>query len=231
MNTVRVAFLVMAALGIVASPGWAQTSAQTSDARAEVAFSGGLLGGAALGSADANLRANVTGASSTSFQLFTVDNEFGRAPLFGVHASYPLTRRFALEGGLTWSRPELRGQVTADAEGAPPVDLAEQLDQYFFDGSVLIALPELTVAGRAVPFAVAGVGYLRQLHEGHTVIEHGEAYHVGGGVRLPLVTRAGLVSAVGIRGEMRLYLLRRGVAFESGPRPHLAVSGGVFIRF
>lgn len=227
MNTVRVALFVAAALGILASPGRAQT-----EARMEIAVSGGLIGGAALGSTDANIRANVAGATATSVRLFTLDSEFGRTPLVGAHLSYPLTRRLAVEGGLTWSRPELRGQVTSDAEGAPPVALAEQLDQFFFDGSLLIAIPELTLGRRAVPFAMAGMGYLRQLHEGHTVIEHGEVYHVGGGFKLPLVTRpAGLVRGIGIRGEMRAYLLRRGVSFDSGPRPHLAVSGGAFIRF
>ena len=232
MNIVLVASLVIGAVGIFASPGRAQTPARAADERVEVGVRGGLIGGAGLGSTDAGFRANVTGASATSFRLFTLDSEFGRSPLFGVHASYPLTARFAVEGGVTWSRPELRGQVTADAEGAPPVALAEQLDQYFFDGSLLIALPELTLAGRAVPFAVAGMGYLRQLHEGHTVVEHGEEYHFGGGVRVPLVTRAaGPISAIGIRAEMRAYLLRRGVAFESGPRPHFAASGGVFLRF
>ena len=231
MNRLRVASLTIAAVGVFVSQAQAQTPASASGQRIEVAVSGGVLGGAGLGSTDANLRANVMGSSATSFRLFTLDSEFGRTPLFGTYASFPLTRRFAVEGGLTWSRPELRGEVTADAEGAPPLTVAEQLDQYFFDGSVVIAIPELTF-GRAVPFAVAGVGYLRQLHDGHTVIDHGEVYNFGGGFKLPLVSRpAGLVRGLGIRGEMRAYLLRRGVSFESGPRPHLAASGGVFIRF
>lgn len=230
MSDVRIGCLV-AAIGVLASPGGAQTPAAGSERRVEVAVQGGLLGGADLGSSDANLRAGGAGGSTPQLRLFAVESEFGRTPLLAIHGSFPLTQRFAVEGGMTWSRPDLRGQVTSDAEGAPSIEVAESLDQYFFDGSLLIAIPEL-LPGRAVPFAVVGMGYLRQLHEGHTVIEHGEVYHAGGGVKLPLMTRAsGLVRAMGIRGEMRAYLLRRGVSFDTDPRPHLAVSGGVFVRF
>ena len=40
------------------------------------------------------------------------------------------------------------------------------------------------------PFVTAGGGYLRQLHEGLTVIEEGRVFYVGGGARYWIFARA-----------------------------------------
>lgn len=43
--------------------------------------------------------------------------------------------------------------------------------------------------------------------------------------------RNGFLRSTGIRGDVRMQLLRGGIAFEDRPRSHAAVSGGVFVGF
>jgi hypothetical protein len=220
---VRIALITVILL-VTPPPGWAQTS------RVEVEIGGGLLGGAGLGTGDANLRANAT--ARQPFRLFTADSRFERAPTVHVRAAVPLTSRFALEGGVTRSRPDIRTSLTADAEGAAPLTSIEQVDQYVFDASLVWMVDALRLGDRLVPLVTGGGGYLRQLHEGRTVIEHGQIYHAGGGVKYWLFTRtSGFVRSTGLRGDVRVELVRGGISFEERPRPHAAISGGVFVGF
>jgi hypothetical protein len=208
-------FLVLAAA--------ASASAQV---RVEIDAGGGFLGGASLGTADANLRAN--DRTDQPYRLFTTDHRLARSGAFHVRATRPFGR-WGLEGGLTISRPVLRAEASADREGASGLTITETMDQYFIEGAVVIALEKLRV-GRALPFATAGAGYLRQLHEGRTVIEHGQLFQAGAGVKYPLVSRAsGTVRSLGLRTDVRAYVMRGGVSMEDRPRPHVAISGGVFV--
>ena len=195
----------------------------------EVDTGGGLLGGVALGTVDANLRANER--TEQPHRLFTSEHRFDRAGQFQVRASRPWGARWAIEGGVTVSHPVLRADVRDDVEGAPAITIIETLDQYFFEAGVAFAIDELRV-GRLQPFVTGGAGYLRQLHEGQTVIEHGQLFQAGGGVKYPFVSRAsGLIRSAGIRGDVRAYLLRGGVEVEGRPKPHAAISGSVFVGF
>jgi len=189
-----------------------------------------MVGGAALGSADANLLANAP--TRQPFRLFTADSRFAPAPTWHVRAGFAFSRRFAVEGGLVMSHPDIRTSLSGDSEGAPALTIAEQVEQYFFEASLVVMLDELKVGSRTVPYAVVGGGYLRQLHEGLTVIEHGQVYHAGGGVKHWLMARnRGRIRAVGLRADARLYLLASGISFDAGPRPQGAISGGMFIGF
>ena len=217
-------------LSVSATPSRAQTAEQRPLKRIDVEFGGGLLGGASLGKDDANLRANA--AEKRPYRVFSADSRFGSAPAMHARVAYALSRRFSVEGGAVFARPRIRTSVSADVEGAAPLAIDEQIDQYFFEGSLLILLEGLRLGQRTIPFAVAGGGYLRQLHEGQTVIEEGRVYHVGGGVKHWLLARdRGFIRAAGLRGDARLYLLAAGIAFHGNTRPRGAASGGVFITF
>jgi hypothetical protein len=190
----------------------------------------GFLGGVDLGSADADLRAN--DPARQTFRLFATSTDFVRAALWQVGVAYPLSRRLVVEGALTKSTPDLRVSATSDFEGAPSITMIETIDQYFIDGSVLIMFDELRIGTRAVPFAAAGGGYLRQLHEGQGLVEQGQVYHAGGGIKYWLLTRkTGAVRAAGLRGDARAYFLRSGISFDDGLRSHVAISGSVFVGF
>ena len=195
----------------------------------EVAGGGGLFGGGSLGQRDANLRAN--GTTPAPYRLFTTDSSFGRSLLLEGRVGMGISRRVAIEGRFGFSRPELRTSVSSDAEQGNATVAVERIDQYMIDGSGIIALERLRWRD-VVPFAAAGAGYVRQVHEGQTLIESGHSYHIGGGVRRGLFTHPrGAVKAGGLRADARLYLLSGGVAFDTATRARVAVSGAMFFRF
>jgi hypothetical protein len=188
-----------------------------------------VMGGASAGSSDANLRAN--DRTERPYLLFSTDSRFERTQAIHLRASRRLRGRWGIEGGVAISHPDLRAETRADVEGGPSLTVAETIDQYFFDAGMIVALDEFRIGGLS-PFVTAGAGYLRQLHEGQTVVEHGQLVHAGGGARYALLTRAsGFVRSLGLRGDVRAYVLRGGVSIEDRPRPHVAISGSAFVGF
>jgi hypothetical protein len=205
----------------------AQASREPPRGRIEAAFAAGWLGGGGLGDAAANLRTSGSG----DYLLFTTDTRFAAAPMIEARVAYPLTARYTIEGRFGFSRPELRTSISGDAENAPALSVAEPVDQYTFEGALVVMLSGLRFAS-LVPFASGGAGYLRQLHEGQTLVEEGVAYHVGGGVKRQLFARQrGLVKGAGVRGEARLYVFSHGVEFDGGARLQGSVLGSVFVTF
>ena len=197
--------------------------------RLEVGGGFGLLGGASIGTEDANLRANTSPAEP--YRLFTAESSVQRAGVLEARLGVALTRRYAVEGRFSFSRPELQSSISADVEGAPGLTVVERVDQYVIDAAVLVLFDEARFA-RMVPFASAGGGYVRQLHEGLTVIEGGGIYHVGGGIKHWFFSRnSGFARAAGARADARLYFLTGGFALDDGPRSHGAISGSVFLGF
>ena len=226
---VDAAIVVCFALTASTAPAHAQGAANPRD-RIEVSGGAGLLGGTDLGSADANLRANA--ASPQTFRLFATSSDVARAPSWHARVAFSLNPRLAIEGGIMNVRPDVRVSATSDSEGAPPVTISERIDEYLIDGSVLVMFEELRIGTRFVPFGAAGGGYLRQLHDGRTLVEHGQVYHVGGGVKYRLLAKSsGAIRVTGLRGDARVYFMRGGISFDDRPRSHLAISGSVFVGF
>lgn len=221
-------YVLLLAFSLSVIPAYAQTLDARRVRRVEVDAGGGWLGGAGLGSADANLRAS--DPARRSFRLFTTGSRFAPTPTFHVKAGFAVNRRIGVEGGLLFSRPDIRTSVSADVEGAPAVTVAERVDQYVVDANVVIMLTELGLGGRTIPFVAGGAGYLRKLHEGLTLVEQGRVYHAGGGVKHWLLARdRGVVSAAGVRADAGLYLMSGGIAVEDRPRPNVAISGSIFV--
>lgn len=222
----------LAALLVVASPVLARAQATGASRplhRVEVTGGGGLASRSDLGGMSGTLRAN--SPTPQPYPLFSADTRMARAPLAEARVGIALSRRFGVEGRLGYSRPELRSSVRADAEGAAAVTVVERIDQYVIDAGIVVMLDEVRV-GRLVPFAAAGAGYLRQLHEGLTVVEQGHVYHLGGGVKQWLVTRDhGIIRAAGLRADARMELRSGGIAVADRRRSQFAISGGLFVTF
>ena len=203
--------------------------AQPADGRLEVSAGAGIFGGAALGDADANIRAN--SVQQQSYRLFAAETRFARAALLEARVGYALSRRLALEARFGFDRPEMRAALSSDAEGAQQVTAVERIDQYVIDVGARVAIEEWR-AWSIVPFASVGAGYLRQLHEGQTLVEQGRVYYAGGGLKRSLVVRPnGFVETLGVRADVRWYLLENGIGLDDGPRSHGAISGSVFVGF
>jgi hypothetical protein len=214
---------------VVAIPTWAraQTPTDPPTGRVEAAVAAMWLGGAGFAGADANLRTGDGG----EYRLFSTDSGFEGAPGIEARVAYPLSRKYIVEGRFGFSRPELRSSISADVENAPPLTLAESLDQYIVEGALLVMLDRVRFAS-LVPFASGGAGYLRQLHEGQTLVEEGVVYHVGGGVRRQVFARRqGVLKGAGFRGDGRVYIVTGGVELEDGGRPQLGLSAAFFVNF
>jgi hypothetical protein len=221
-------FLVPLLFLVLAAPAATQTDPPIR--RVVVEVGGGILGGAALGSADANLRANAT--TKQPYRLFSTSTRITPARSVHLRVGFALNRRFAVEGGAVFSRPAIRTSLSADVEGAPAVAVDERVDQYFIETSLLVRLDEIRLGSRTIPFLAGGAGYLRQLHQGLTFIEEGHFYHLGGGVKHWLLARdRGFVRAAGLRADGRVYVLVSGISFDGRSRPHAAVSGSFFLAF
>jgi hypothetical protein len=220
---------VLLLLAVLPLPAAAQGIRKPRVRLIEVSGGVGLIGGGSLGEQDANLRANSTPAEP--YRLFSTDATFRRAGVLEARLGTTLTSRYAIEGRFAFSRPELRAVISADVEGAPGLTVVERVDQYVIDGALLVLFNEARLGG-VVPFASAGAGYVRQLHEGLTVIESGRIYHVGGGIRHRFFSRnRGFTRTAGVRADARLDLLSGGISIDDGPRPHLAISGSLFVGF
>lgn len=197
--------------------------------RLEVSFGGGLLGGSQLGEQAAELRANST--RPEPFRLFGTESRFESAPALEARAAFALTRRYGVEGGISFTRPELQSSISDDAEQAPDLVIIERIDQYLFDGGVFFALDELPL-GPLLPVVSGGFGYLRQLHEGRMVVEEGLFAYGGFGVRHWLTTAGrGMVRATGIRADAKLYVVDGGIGVDDSLRPQGGVSASFFVVF
>jgi len=186
----------------------------------------GWLGGAALGDQPAQLRT----ASGNPFLLFNSESELWSAPVFEVRVAFGLSRRFTVDGRAAVSSPELSTQVSTDVEAAgSAVTLTEQLDQYVFEGGVMVRLYELEAMG-LLPFASAGAGYVRRLHEEQTLVEEGHLFYVGGGLTRTLVSRpGGLIRGVSVRADLRLDVIS--TEFDEDSRGHGSVAGSLVFTF
>ncbi len=214
-------------------PAAAPVRAQSPAPRVEVSISGLWSGGYALGSRPANETPNVGGGA---FALFTTTSRTTAAHGAELRIAVPLGRRLALEAGGSWARASIETRISGDAEQAPDVSAVADFTQYVVDGAVVLRLPRLAVVGgRAVPFAEAGAGYLRQLYPGNALVESGSIVHAGGGLHVWLRSRpAGWLKRVGIRADGRLCVRRGGIDLAGGggrARAYGAVSAGLAVAF
>ncbi|HEY7189231.1 MAG TPA: hypothetical protein VH436_21885 [Vicinamibacterales bacterium] len=220
--------LAVVAVVIVVIP--AASSAQSSSPlrRLEVAAGIGVLGGAALGSQNADLR---TATASQPYRLFSSSTRMSTAPIFDLRVGAPVAGRYGIEGHVFYGHPEVRTSLSSDAEHAPDLTTIERLDEYVIDAGVLVGLDEWSIAGLH-PFATAGGGYLRQLHEGLVVIDDGGVFFVGGGVKHTIHARPrGFVRGVGARADVRLNVLSGGIHIDDSARRHVSVTGSLFVVF
>ena len=180
------------------------------------------LGGVDFGTADATLTANQS--ARAGYTLFKTSSEL--APTLGTEArlGFHVTRVFSVEAAFGYARPSLETRVSADVENAPATTATERLSQFSVDVSGVAHIWTLQLKS-AVPFVVAGAGYLRELHAGNVIAESGHTYHVGGGMKLPFVVRRGFVRALGLRLDARA-IFRSGGADLDASTPARVTGAG-----
>jgi hypothetical protein len=214
-------------IAFVAAIGVGRAEAQTAPpaGRLQVSVGAGWLGGASFGEQPADLRS----ISGNPYRLFESETNLRGSGLFEARGGFALTTRFVIEGRAAISKPELQTVISSDAEASGTFTAVEGLDQYIFDGGVLVYLDELEAFGLR-PFASGGFGYVRQLHEEQQLVETGHLFYVGGGVTRPLFSRAqGFIRSVGVRGDLRLNVLS--LELDEGSRSQGSASASLLLTF
>jgi len=160
------------------------------------------------------------GTGSSAFDLFR--SEPTLEPVIGAQAlvGYYITRAFAIEGGMQYSRPTLSVRLENDFEGAPSLTATTDITQYLFTGS---ALYHFGRSPRVTPFVAAGAGHLRDVHNGNELIETGVEYHAKFGVKWWTGRGRG---RLGLRAEGGVSLRTGGFNFDEDRRlvPTAAIS-------
>jgi hypothetical protein len=187
-----------------------------------------VLGGYDIGTSSAKLRGNAMGPAPAPFTLLTAHSAVTRTTAPELRVGVSLTRRIAIEFGATVGYPHVGVGISADAESVVQELPGEALEQYLFDGGLNWQLP-VSLGRRLAPFASAGAGYLRQLHEDRTFVETGRIYYAGAGARYWLRGGHGQAWPAGLRGEFRLNMRRGGIDFEDKMRAYPTISLLFFI--
>ncbi len=195
-----------------------------------VELSGGVLWaqGYDLGGTPALLTRNPTTGSSP-LQLFDSTSRLDAASGLVARLGVYLSRSVSIEGGFQYSKPVLGVRVSGDFEGADAATVTETISRYLFDGSVVVHLLPLSFAqGRGVPFVTAGWGYARELHEGNELVETGQQYHAGAGLKFWFSERR---RRFGIRGDAG-FAVREGASdFSEGWRTVPTASASLLYLF
>lgn len=227
MTRTGAAFLLAGAMLLRAPAAIAQPPDPPS-ARFEVGIGVLWLGQQPLGTKTA---AETTGAGSTR-ALFDSSSSLAGATGLAGRVGVRVTRAFVAEAEASYLKPQLRVAISGDAEGAAAVTASETIQQFTIGGGVLWYLPTGRRAPRFVPFAMAGGGYLRQLHDLATLVETGRFYQFGGGASYLLVSGRHLhTKGVGVRLDVRALTRSKGVAFDGGSKTSPAVGASAFVRF
>lgn len=198
----------------------------------EVSASASWLGPGSAGTSAAVLTPSVQ--DGQGYTWFRAKGEY--ASSVGVRAAigYNLTRTFAVEGAFVYSPSTVRFVVSDDPELTDGfTSPGQRLSEYFVEASIVAQLRPLSFArGRGRPFVSGGAGYLRQLHAEKSLVETGQIYHAGGGVKYMLAPRRrGMVRAFGLRIDGRLNIRSGGFSFTGASVLSPAVSAGIVAAF
>lgn len=206
----------------------AQSVPATGPGRLEVAIGALWIGHQALGSNDAN----ETTPGGSKLRIFSTSSDLASVAGFEGRIAVRLMRSLEAEVEASYGTPQLNVTISNDIENAPPVTAIEQVEQFTVGAGVVWYVPLRQWSSRLAPFATAGGGHLRQMHEERTLLETGQYYQVGGGVKVLLFSRSrGLVNAIGARVDVRAVIRMNGVAFDDGGHAAPALGASAFVRF
>lgn len=206
-----------------------------SAARAQTGMDGGRIEIAAgitwTGQASIGAVAATEAAPSGRLTLFSTSTDLTAAPGVEARAGVRLTPVLEVEASSSYAQPQLQTAISGDVENGAPLTASESLHQFTVDGAMVVNVPRWRIGSRATPFALAGAGYLRQLHEGNTLAVTGQTYFAGGGIKYLLMSRPHRLKGVGVRADVRALMRRKGVAFDSSPRTSPVLAASLFVRF
>ena len=196
--------------------------------RFEVGVGARWTGGFSL----APVAASETTPGGAPFSLFTTRTTFGAATGVEGRLGARVARWLQIEAAASYGHPQITTSVTGDFENAPSSAVGDSLIQLKVEGGVLVPVQRLRLGGRAVPFLAAGGGYLRELHEGQTIVETGRSYYVGGGLNYDLKVRPERrFDTIGLRLDARASIRRGGISLDGSAHVSPSLGASLFVRF
>lgn len=208
----------------------ASTTASAQAASTErIELSGGLRWNGPVTIADAAATENAPSGSTRP--LFSTTTTLARSWLASAIIGVRLSRVLRAEFSAAYGTATMSSRITADAEQIADTTVRSPLTQITAEAGIQVQLPSWK-RHTWKPFTSAGVGYLRHMYAGRTLIESGHDFYAGGGLyyeRTP--TRPKRLKASGLRLDLRGYLLRGGVLRGTDHRFAPAVLATAFARF
>jgi hypothetical protein len=198
--------------------------------RLELAAGGEWTGPLSLGDSPANARR----ANGGDFLLFDTDTELRAGRTVTGRVGVMLAGPLQLGVAAAYGTASLTTTVTSDVEIPQDVSVRESVRHLSIEGGLAMYLAGEPHARRFAPFVSGGAGYLRELHEGRTLIETGRIYYAGAGASFLLSQGASprAIKAFGVRVEGRGQWRQRGIAFDADALSVVpALRGDVFVRF
>jgi hypothetical protein len=146
-----------------------------------------------------------------------------------IRLSARITSRMQIETAFTHSPGTISTQLTGDAEAAS-VTAHESVTRDLLEGGVVLSRSH-NHERRFAPFASAGAGYVRLLHEARTLSESGQMYYAGGGAVYLLRPGVAGIREAGLRFDGRAVVDREHFSGErfSNVEPLFGVS--LFVGF
>lgn len=223
--------LVMAAV-LAAMHVTAAHAQQSSVVPGRLEFDAGIVwaGAQALGTRDATL---TTGTGST-LRLFSTTSDLLSATGFEGRVAVKVTRTIDAHVSVSYAKPQLTTRVTNDLENSTGATTSEVVQQYVVGGGIDWYVASRRSGSRIRPFIGGSAAYLRQLHEGATLVATGQSYDVGGGVKLLLAARTRprqRIGAAGVRLDARVIVRTKGIAFDGRRSVAPAAGASLFVRF
>jgi len=217
---------------VLADTAGAQSAEQPSLRAHRATVIGGVTwsGSYPIGSRTAILRSSAVGATPPPFTLFSAASTVDSVAGLEGRVAFTFTRNLAVEVGGAFARPRVSTEISADPEAAAQALEGEELQQYLFDAGAVWQLP-FRLGRRARPFLSGGAGYLRQLHQGRTLVEQGQIYYAGGGLRYWLRGGDGTRRSLGVRTDLRATWKQDGIDFENRMRVFPTFTLGAFVEF
>jgi hypothetical protein len=208
---------------------WAQRASDEAPQGLELSGGTVWIGKAAVGTRDATL----TGSGGNRFRLFSTSSELGGATGFNVRVGRHVTSIIEAEVSASYASPLLTTSLSGDAEAAPATAASESITQFTIEGGALIDVIRGRPRSRVLPFVAVGGGYLRQLHEGDTLVQAGKVFYAGGGARIPLVSRGAdkRLRQLGVRIDLRALLRSSSVMLDGESHISPALAASLFVRF
>lgn len=208
-----------------ADPVRAQSAGQPG--RTEIAIGPRWTGGLSLAAGDAT----ETTSSGAAFRVFTSSTTLASATSLEARLGVRISRRLDAQVSGSYGTPELRVSVSNDVENGAAVTSTERVQQFTMRGGAVWSLLPLGRWGFA-PFVTAEAGYLRELHDAHTLVQSGRVFEIGGGAKYPFASnRRRRFKEIGARIDARAVLRSKGAVFDDRLHAAPAVGASLYLRF